>query len=225
VSGEPGGDSASASDAPARRFLYVADPMCSWCWGFAPVIARIAEQYGALAPVRLVAGGLRVGTVEPMNERAKAAARHHWEQVQAATGQPFDFDFFERQHFVYDTGPACRAVVAARNLAPDAGLSALHAIQHAFYAANRDVTHVDVLADVVAETGVDRETFLAVYAADEVGASLAADFSGVQALEISGFPALLVLDDRGAAFLTVGYRPFASLAPLIDRWLDRSADR
>ena len=28
----------------ASRLLYVMDPMCSWCWGFAPVVAALAEQ-------------------------------------------------------------------------------------------------------------------------------------------------------------------------------------
>ena len=27
-----------------RRLLYVMDPMCSWCWGFAPVANALVEQ-------------------------------------------------------------------------------------------------------------------------------------------------------------------------------------
>ena len=26
------------------HFIYFADPMCSWCWGFAPVIEKIAAE-------------------------------------------------------------------------------------------------------------------------------------------------------------------------------------
>ena len=29
--------------------LYFADPMCSWCWGFNPVMARVREAYGERA--------------------------------------------------------------------------------------------------------------------------------------------------------------------------------
>lgn len=28
----------------ASRLLYVMDPMCSWCWGFAPVAEALVEQ-------------------------------------------------------------------------------------------------------------------------------------------------------------------------------------
>ena len=44
--------------------------------------------------------------------------REAWTRVGAATGQPFDFSFLDREGFVYDTEPACRAVVTARRLLP-----------------------------------------------------------------------------------------------------------
>jgi protein-disulfide isomerase-like protein with CxxC motif len=74
-----------------------------------------------------------------MRETDRAYVRGHWEQVRAASGQPFDFAFFERPSFVYDTEPACRAVAVAR--AHDGGLAVpfLAAVQRAFYAENRAV--------------------------------------------------------------------------------------
>ncbi|HAB02762.1 MAG TPA: disulfide bond formation protein DsbA, partial [Pseudomonas sp.] len=44
------------------RLLYVMDPMCSWCWGFAPVASALIEQAAqAGIATHLVAGGLRSG--------------------------------------------------------------------------------------------------------------------------------------------------------------------
>ena len=37
--------------------ISVGDPMCSWCWGFAPEIDSLADDY----PVDVVVGGLRPG--------------------------------------------------------------------------------------------------------------------------------------------------------------------
>jgi putative protein-disulfide isomerase len=31
-------------DPGCLRLLYVMDPMCSWCWGFAPVAKALVEQ-------------------------------------------------------------------------------------------------------------------------------------------------------------------------------------
>ena len=53
-----------------RHLIYFADPMCSWCYGFWPVIAAVQAAFGETLPIRLVMGGLRPGTTEVMTEEA-----------------------------------------------------------------------------------------------------------------------------------------------------------
>ena len=99
--------------------IYFADPMCSWCWGFAPVIAAARVRYGETLPIRLVLGGLRPGTVEPMSRSARTELPTHWEHVREASGQPFNAEaFIARDGFVYDTDPAARAVVGEQRVEP-----------------------------------------------------------------------------------------------------------
>ena len=205
-------------DGVERRILYFADPMCSWCWGFAPVMEAIKAACAGLVPIRLCVGGLRPFTTEPMRERDQAFVRHHWEEVAAQTGQPFDFAFFEREGFVYDTEPACRAAVAVRGLAPEATLSHFAALQHAFYAKNRDLTQTDVLADI-ASAFVARDDFAVVFAAEQVREATLADFRLAQRLGITGFPTVVLVEDNRAAVLTSGWQPFADLEAPLHAWL------
>ena len=72
------------------HLIYFSDPMCSWCYGFSPVIADIRRTFGRALPIRLVMGGLRPGTETPMTDAAKAEVRTHWAHVQEASGLPFD---------------------------------------------------------------------------------------------------------------------------------------
>ncbi len=123
-----------------QRLVYFADPMCSWCYGFSPVIGAIAERFEDRMPLHLVMGGLRAGNASPMRPEDKDYIRSAWTRVNGATNQPFDFGFFERDGFVYDTEPACRAVVTARRLMPNLALGFMGRIQQAFYAENRDMT-------------------------------------------------------------------------------------
>lgn len=204
---------------PGKQIIFFADPMCSWCWGFAPVISAIDAEFGFWAPVRLVVGGLRAGETRPMDEQAKAYIRHHWEQVHSATGQPFDFSFFQRDGFVYDTEPACRAAVAVRNLAPGTALRYFEAVQRAFYMDNRDVTARDSLSDIAQSLGIDPAAFETVFAAPEISDATRADFNLTHALGITGFPTVVLGDDEAQAFLTIGYRPLETLRPHIELWL------
>ena len=70
---------------------YFADPMCSWCWGFSPVIETLRDDYRARMKIALVLGGLRHETA-PMTAAQREDILHHWRAVQARTGQPFRFD-------------------------------------------------------------------------------------------------------------------------------------
>jgi len=85
---------------------YFADPMCSWCWGFSPVIETLRDEYRERMKTALVLGGLRPGTPAPMTMTERADILQHWRAVHARTGQPFRFDDALPDGFVYDTEPA-----------------------------------------------------------------------------------------------------------------------
>ena len=147
------------TSAATKRLVYFADPMCSWCYGFAPAIAAIAERFEDRMPLQLVMGGLRAGHTAAMRPQDKDYIRDAWTRVGAATGQPFDFSFLDREGFVYDTEPACRAVVTARRLLPRLALPFMARISQAFYAENRDMTSAEEIAGVAEEAGFDRGQF------------------------------------------------------------------
>jgi len=215
----PAAAAAAPAGEPARQIVYIADPMCSWCWGFSPVIAAIAERAAGRAALTLVMGGLRPGSTKPMSPAFKADVRHHWEAVAEASGQPFGFDFFERDGFVYDTEPPCRAVVTVRELKPEAAFAFLAAVQRAFYADNRDVTDAAVLGDLARAAGVDGDAFAAAFASDAMAHRTRDDFHFARALGIDGFPAVVVRDGRGDGLLTLGFRPFDALEAALEAWL------
>jgi putative protein-disulfide isomerase len=202
------------------HLLYVADPMCSWCWGFAPVMSALAERLGDRIPVRLLMGGLRPYTTEPMRDKDRAFIREHWEHVAERTGQTFDFAFFDRPSFRYDTEPASRAVVTARALMPGSELGMFHAVQRAFYAANRDVTEAGVLADIAVVQGLVREEFTDAFTSDEAKAATRQDFVTCQSAGIRGFPTLLAgTPETEYTLLTHGYQPLDAVTERLDQWL------
>ncbi len=204
----------------ARHLVYFADPMCSWCWGFAPVISAIAEHFGERLPITLVVGGLRPGTTSPMSDAMKREIRTHWEHVAERTGQPFDFAFFERDGFVYDTEPADRAAVVAALLNPRLALSYFTSIQRAFYAENRDVTDAATLAGLAADHGMDAVQFSAALASEEARRATMRDFEIARSSGVTGFPTVFAGDPQsGYALVTSGYRPLDGLTDILEDWL------
>lgn len=210
----------------ARQLVYFADPMCSWCWGFSPVIEAVRERLVGDIPIRLILGGLRPGTTEPMDDAAKSNIREHWDHVHQASGQPFDYAFFEREGFVYDTAPACRAVVTARRL--DAGLAMpfLRVLHQAFYAANTDITGRETLSGLAAECGLDRADFEREFDTAETRVETRADFEIARQAGITGFPSLLAgnSDEGGYGVITLGFQPADKIDSLIEAWRTQASE-
>jgi putative protein-disulfide isomerase len=207
-----------------RNFVYFADPMCSWCYGFAPVMLKLFEQFQGRMGLKVVMGGLRAGNETPMTDKDRAYIREAWTKVGEATGQPFNFAFFERESFTYNTEPACRAVVTARRLDVERALPLKALISHAFYAQNRDMTNAEEICDVAAEAGFDRATFAEAFAAPETQNETFRDFLTAQELGIRGFPTLIAgSNDTGYALVTNGYRRFEDLSQPLERWLAAGA--
>lgn len=203
-----------------REIIYFGDPMCSWCWGFSPTIGQIAGKYRGSAPLRVVVGGLHAGDTGPMSDDYKATIRHHWEDVSKATGAKFDYAFFDREGFVLDTEPACRAVVTVREMAPEKSLEFYEAVSRSFYTENKDTTDLETFKPLAVEAGVDPDEFAKNFSSSEMNLATQNDFQFCQSLGISGFPTVVVREDDKMALLTNGYRPFDILEPAIDGWLE-----
>jgi putative protein-disulfide isomerase len=205
------------------RLLYVMDPMCSWCWGFAPVLAELtAQAQAAGVPLQLVVGGLRKeqAALEPAG-RVRILA--HWQAVNACTGQLFNFNDGLPEGLVYHTEPACRALVTARQLDAERLWPFLELIQEAFYCDGRDVTRAGVLRELAAAAGLSRSKFAEAFDSPQMQQATQEDFSWVQDLGIAGFPTLLAEQNGQLALLTNGYQPLEQLQPLLARWLERAA--
>jgi len=202
-----------------KRLWYFADPMCSWCWGFAPVVSAIEAAYNGRLELELVMGGLRPGTTVPVTPAFRSEILHHWRDVERLTGQTFRFEDALPEGFVYDTEPPSRAVVALGALRPEARFPYFKSIQSAFYTGQRDVTRAETLAALAAGHGVAAAEFLATFESPAARQATASQFQQTAQIGIRGFPTVVLQDDAGPVLLASGYRPLSELAPRIDAWL------
>jgi putative protein-disulfide isomerase len=169
------------------HLIYFADPMCSWCYGFGPELTKLVERHPT-ARLELVMGGLRPFNKQPMSGPFRAMLLEHWQHVGQASGLPFSPAAIDREGFIYDTEPACRAVVTARRLDEGRAFAFLKAVQSAFYRDGRDATSAEVLADVAQECGYEREAFLAALESPAMRAETKSDFARAQSTGVGGFP-------------------------------------
>jgi putative protein-disulfide isomerase len=203
------------------HFIYFADPMCSWCWGFSPAVQALRERTAGVLPMRLVMGGLRPGTTTPMPEEARRNLVGHWNEIHELTGQPFGDGLIGQEGFIYDTDPAARAVVLMRRGGEAIALDFLARVQHAFYAENRDVTQYAVLGELAAEFAQDADAFVANLDDEALKNETWRDYAISQRAGVTGFPTMIVGPNADNTYAVVnrGYQDPESVLTGVEHWL------
>ncbi len=207
-----------------KHLIFFADPMCSWCWGFAPVIEKLRGQFGDRLPIKLVMGGLRVDQIAPMEDRIKSEIKTHWTHVEKMTGQKFDYAFFEREDFIYDTEKACRAVVTMRRLFPDdwnRPLDYMTKIHQAFYVDGLDTTDKAVLLELAVGLWAEKAAFDEEFENSKTKRETRLDILMTQQTGIQGFPSILAgSEEAGFMVVSAGYSDYDTIGDPITQWLE-----
>ena len=206
----------SASD---KILHYFADPMCSWCWGFSPVIEQIRSTFGKEIKISLVLGGLRPGSTDALTPELREEILEHWHQVHERCGQTFTFEGAMPEGFVYDTEPPSRAVVSMGMLQADKVFDYFKSIQQAFYVEQKDVTRDEELTELARSFGVSDEEFLNKLNSAEMENKTQAHFHKARLLGVRGFPSLIMQEQGEFQLICNGYKPFDELEQELDQRL------
>jgi putative protein-disulfide isomerase len=197
-----------------QEIIFVVDPMCSWCWGFSPVLDEVRQNMNETYTFSLVVGGLRGKGEMSWDDKSKQYLQGHWEQVAQSTGQAFSTVLFDKEHFDYDTYPACKAVVTVRELfGMKSAFVYLHRIQEAFYAQGKDITQVDVLENLLDD--LDVEAFKTFYKSQKAQTLMEHDFAKARSMGANAFPSVVIIDNDGHMICHKGYKNMSQMKQLL----------
>lgn len=204
-----------------REIIYVADPCCSWCWGFSPTINALRDEYSDQAKFIMLMGGLRVGSHHVRHEQRKAYVRDVWARVGDISGQPFNLDILKYDNMSENTEPSCRAMIIMRERAPEKTFSFMKRLQNAFFSENRDISEESILADLAAEEGENRDQFLESLTSDDAKTASENEFAATRAMGVNGYPTTIVRKDDDYKILTAGYRPMDGVRQFFEHWMEQ----
>ena len=171
---------------------YVVDPMCSWCWGFAPVWREFVSEIPESVAVVDLMGGLAPDNEAPMDSAMRQYVQDAWGAVKARTGAEFNFEFWNKCEPKRSTYPACRAVIAAGEQASGARSLMYDAIQRAYFLEARNPSDAEALECVAGEIGLDRKQFTEDLGSDHINRIFQLELESVAKLGVSGFPTMVV---------------------------------
>lgn len=135
---------------------YLFDPLCGWCYGAAPMIARLQAE----ADIDLTTVPSGLFAEDGAFPASDAFAAHAWsadQRIAAMTGQVFSEayrrDVLGNRAARIDSGPATLALAAVRLTEPDREWQALKAIQAARYVDGLDNGDAATVGRILADAG------------------------------------------------------------------------
>lgn len=211
------------------EFTYIGDPMCSWCWGISRTLETL-QQYCTHNGIKfsIVVGGLRPGGGDEWNASFKSFLRKEWQYIQQVTQQPFSFLLLDRPLFNYDTEPACRAVVTARQLLkPDDVndqnlLSFFSSIQEKFYVGGEDPAQLEFYRALVEQQPFSFSDFAQVFESDEARQNAIHDFQLNRSWGVRGFPSFVLREGNDVKIIGSGYIQIDPVIQEIDLAIKRN---
>ncbi len=189
--------------------------MCSWCWGFSPIIGKLKQAFPE-SSIRIVLTPFRIDTHQPMDETLRNYVMGQWRNVYKTTGQPFDFDFSMPDEFIYNTRLACLSIKAFAKQLPSQEKEYLHAIQHAFYTENRDLTDINILVGIAKSFSIKEKYFVDDLGSNETLKQLERDFDLCEQLAVQSYPTLMVKNDACYTKLVSGYASFEDVMVMVN---------
>lgn len=205
-----------------KRLVYVHDPLCSWCYGFSPVVRQLFDTTRRRASWEILAGGMvvgdRVGPIGRISEFLKKALPKVEGTTGVRFGPRFTSNVLDPGTLVLSSFEPSRALQAVKILAADRALPYAAGVQKALYEDGLDVTSMKVLGDVAESVRV--VGFEIEYLKTSTYDRTLEEFRRVSDLGVTGFPTLLGFDGDEALVFSRGWSPFDRVFESVNRWLE-----
>ncbi len=134
--------------------------MCSWCWGFKPVLKQLTLKLADSITLQYLLGGLATDTDEVMPASMQQNIQSTWKQIQKQIpGTAFNFDFWTLNIPRRSTYASCRAVIAAGYQNADKSCEMIDAIQQAYYLDARNPSDHHLLIELADKIKLDIKQF------------------------------------------------------------------
>jgi len=172
--------------------------MCSWCWGFAPVLTQLLSSLPEGIELRRVLGGLAVDSDVPMPAEMQSMLQETWRRIETRIPETkFNFDFWTQCQPRRSTYPSCRAVITARQQGAQFDVLMTTAIQKAYYQQARNPSDIETLVELANELELDTSKFKEDISSETTQQVLDAEIELSRELHAESFPSLVL--ERGSS--------------------------
>lgn len=209
---------------PKVDLYYATDPLCSFCWAFEPTLLKFRYQYkNYLSDDTILMGGMipswdTFGGDQGNGIQKAADVTHHWQEIGQYTRMPIDGTIWTEKP-IDSSYPSSRVFEIVRRDFPESADQTLRQIREAIMLRNQDISEKSILKSVLEKIGLDSQSILEEAEGAAGEELLMKDLQMVQALQASGFPTVVLVNNQNQGLKIVGAQPFEALVSALEQIL------
>jgi len=178
--------------------IYCYDAYCGWCYGFSPVIKRIAEEYKGKLDIEVMSGGMMTGEQAMPIEKIGPYIQSAYKRVEELTGIKFGEDFLwhinnpDKSDWVMNSEKPAIALCIFKEYYPERQLEFASDLQYALNYEGRDLDDDEAYTHLLEKYSIQPEAFYSKLNAEEYKEMAWYEFAMMKQLQVNGFPTVFI---------------------------------
>ena len=212
--------------------IYCYDAYCGWCYGFSPVIEKIANEYKMQLDIDVLSGGM-VLPEKPVHISATASyIANAYKNVEELTGITFGKDYLwhinnpdDSDWYPHSEKPAI-AMCIFKEFYPERAIEFSADLQYALHYEGRDLTDNEAYLHLLEKYSIQPEIFFEKLASEPYKEMAYYEFSLMKQLQVTGYPCVFIQTGE-LKFMMVasGYTDYDTLKGRIESVLNEIQKR
>ncbi len=206
--------------------FYCYDAYCGWCYGFSPIIKKIAEEYKDRLAFEVLSGGMII-TEKPVAISATAPyIQQAYKAVEERTGIEFGQDYLwhifnpDKSDWFPSSEKPSIAMCIFKEMHPDDQVAFAADLQYALHYEGRDLCDDEAYRHLLEKYSIDADEFYKKLHDPVYKEKAYYEFALCKQLQVTGFPtAFLQVSESKFYLLTRGFTEYEQFKKTIDNIL------
>jgi putative protein-disulfide isomerase len=190
------------------KIYYVYDPLCGWCFAYAPIMEKLAQEFKDQVEFVIVPGGMIVGdNVRPIREIAPYLLQAIPQLEEASgvkMGNPY-MDMLKEGSYVASSYQPSLALVVFKSFQTGRDVEYAHKVQQAYFIEAKDIMGDSLYMDLARQFDISPDEFIKRMSDTAYETKTQEHFDFASYLHTKGFPALVGKSGDGFVKITYGY--------------------
>lgn len=194
------------------KFIYIYDALCTWCYGFSPVIKAVQNKYDQVFEFEILSGGLITGTRTGPISVVYPKFREEYKIVEETSGIDFGEAFLhelEKGSMIFDSERPAVALSVFKSLMPEKIFEFIYDLQQSIFYEGKEPSGDELYRYHAVNFGIDPDMFIHKMHLEQFKQDAYYEFALARQLRVNNYPAAFIQSADNHFFMVA--RGFATL--------------